>query len=117
MTVKQLTEHHLEFLSLMGGYIGSSESTLVKMPHCWKSHVVAHVFSIRVENSCVEPMIIWFHQKPADLDHQQSTVFSKWISPGFKVIKLEFILRLKIKHNDWLLADTCPQAAYHCALL
>ena len=24
---------------------------------------------------------------------------------------LEFILRLKIKHNDWLLADTCPQAA------
>ena len=40
-----LTEHHLEFLSLKGGYIGnigSSESTLVEMPHCWKSHVVAH---------------------------------------------------------------------------
>ena len=30
--------------------------------------------------------------------------------------KLEFILKLKIKHNDWLLADTCPQAAIHCAL-
>ena len=30
--------------------------------------------------------------------------------------KLEFILRLKIKHNDWLFADTCPQAANHCAL-
>ena len=28
---------------------------------------------------------------------------------GLKVIKLEFILRLKIKHNYWLLADTCPQ--------
>ena len=28
---------------------------------------------------------------------------------GLKVIKLEFILRLKIKHNVWLLADTCPQ--------
>ena len=28
--------------------------------------------------------------------------------PGFEVIKLEFILRLKIKRNDWLLAD-CPQ--------
>ena len=25
-------------------------------------------------------------------------------------------LRLKIKLNDWLLADTCPQAANHCAL-
>ena len=29
--VKLLTEHHLEFLSLKGGYRGSSESTLVKM--------------------------------------------------------------------------------------
>ena len=26
--------------------------------------------------------------------------------PGLEVIKLEFILKLKIKHNDWLLADT-----------
>ena len=37
-------------------------------------------------------------------------------TPGFEVIKLEFILRLKIKRNDWLLADTCPQAANHCTL-
>ena len=29
MTVKLLTEHHLEFLSLDGGCTGSSESTLV----------------------------------------------------------------------------------------
>ena len=42
MTVKLLTEHHLEFLSLTGGCTGSYESTLVKMPHCWKSHVKAH---------------------------------------------------------------------------
>ena len=44
MTVQLLTEHHLEFLSLKGGCTGSSESTLVKMPHCWKSHVVAQMF-------------------------------------------------------------------------
>ena len=43
MTVKLLTEHHLEHLSLTGGCIGWSESTLVKMPHCWKSHVAAHI--------------------------------------------------------------------------
>ena len=43
MTVKLLTEHHLEFLSLKGDCTGSSESTLAKMPHCWKSHVVAHI--------------------------------------------------------------------------
>ena len=41
MSVKLLTEHHLEFLSLKGGCTGSSESIHVKMPHCWKSHVVA----------------------------------------------------------------------------
>ena len=40
-SVKVLTEQHLEFLSLKGDCTGSSESTLVKMPHCWKSHVVA----------------------------------------------------------------------------
>ena len=42
MTVKLLAEHHLEFLSLKGGCKGSSESTLVKVPHCWKSHVLIH---------------------------------------------------------------------------
>ena len=42
MSVKLLTEHHLEFLNFKGGCTGSSESTLVKMPHCWKSHVAAH---------------------------------------------------------------------------
>ena len=41
MTVKILTEYYLEFLCLNGGCTGSSEYTLVKMPHCWKSHVVA----------------------------------------------------------------------------
>ena len=33
MTVKLLTELHLEFLSLTGGCTGSSESTHDKMPH------------------------------------------------------------------------------------
>ena len=43
MTVKLLTEQHLEFLSLKGGCAGWSKSTLVKMPHCWKSHVTAQL--------------------------------------------------------------------------
>ena len=41
MIVKLLTEYHLEFLSLKGGCTGSSESTLVKMSNCWKSHALA----------------------------------------------------------------------------
>ena len=43
MIVKLLTKHHLEFLSLKGGCRGSFESTHVKMPHCWKSHALAHI--------------------------------------------------------------------------
>ena len=63
MTVKLMTEHHLEFLSLKGGSTGSSESTLAKMPHCWKSHVTAqiknkdlnrpeHDILVRIANAC-----------------------------------------------------------------
>ena len=34
MSVKLLTEHKFEHLSLKGGCTDTSESTLVKMPHC-----------------------------------------------------------------------------------
>ena len=44
MIVKLLNEHYLEFLCLTGGYIGSSESTLVIIPHCWKSRVKAQIY-------------------------------------------------------------------------
>ena len=50
MIVKPLTEHHLEFLSFKGGCKGSSKPTYVKMPHCWKSHAIAHMV-IDVGNS------------------------------------------------------------------
>ena len=43
MSVKLLTEQRSEFLSLKGCCKGLSESTLVKIPHCWKSHVTAHL--------------------------------------------------------------------------
>ena len=43
MIVKLLTEHNLEFLTLKGDCRGSSESTLVKMSNCWKSHALAHL--------------------------------------------------------------------------
>ena len=40
----------------------------------------------------------------------------KLLSTGLEVIKFEYILKIKIKHNDWLLADTCLQAVNHCTL-
>ena len=42
MSVKLLSEHNLEFLRLKEGCTFSLESTLVKIPHCWKSRVGAH---------------------------------------------------------------------------
>ena len=54
MSVKLLTEHHSEFLSLKGGCTCSSESILVKMPLCWKSHVTAQFFFfVSVSESCI----------------------------------------------------------------
>ena len=54
LSVKLLIEHHLKFLSLKGGCIGSSEPTLVIMPHCWKSHVTAHM---RFDTLHAEPFV------------------------------------------------------------
>ena len=48
MTVKLLTKHHSESLSLKGGCTGSSESIHVKVPHFWKSHVAAHIMITEV---------------------------------------------------------------------
>ena len=44
MSVKLLIERHLQLLSLQGGCTGSSESTLVKIPHWRKSRVTAQMF-------------------------------------------------------------------------
>ena len=60
MSVKLLTEHNLELLSLKGGCTDSSESALVKVSHCWKSRVTAQIFSsdvkiaIRRPNACIK---------------------------------------------------------------
>ena len=58
MIVKLPTEHYLEFLSLKGGCRALSESTLVKMSNCWKSHATAHFFhfSPTVTKASVRPI-------------------------------------------------------------
>ena len=48
MRVKLLTEHLLEFISLKGNCTGSSESTLVKMPHCCGSYCLPRVATIYI---------------------------------------------------------------------
>ena len=55
MSVKLLTVVHLEILRLKGSCTDSSESTLVKMPHCWKSHVMAHFISLHLPITSIWP--------------------------------------------------------------
>ena len=72
MIVKLLTEQHLEFLSLKGGCTGSSESTLVKMPHCWNSHVAAHLgFVVRFLIACSVQFCDTFAEHQMGLDATQ----------------------------------------------
>ena len=81
MTVKLLTEHQLEFLSLTEGCTGSSESTLVKMPHCLKSCVAAHLHlnvgaTIRQENNIAQTDIAQTsdHTVPITVSDDSSTL-------------------------------------------
>ena len=53
MTVKLLTEHHLEGLSLKGGCRGSSEFTYVNMPYFWKPHALALFMLFNIDVSDV----------------------------------------------------------------
>ena len=53
-----MAENNLEFLSLKGGCTGSSESTHVNIPHCWKSHVAAHML---LSVQCNAVMHVAFH--------------------------------------------------------
>ena len=69
MSIKLLNEYHLEFLSLKGGCTGSSESTFVKMPNCWKSHVAAQIpYLLNNQRSkttiCVEIYSKFVHSHP-----------------------------------------------------
>ena len=59
MNVKLPTEPHLGYLSLKRGCTGSSDSTLVKMPHCWKSRITAQL-GLTVQ-TVMPPFEITFH--------------------------------------------------------
>ena len=82
MNIKILTEHHLEFLSLNGGCTGSSESTLVKIPHCWKSYVGVHEVSEISENVLISGD---FDYK--DINLENLTTIHSEIQPEYKFIE------------------------------
>ena len=86
MSVKLLTEHLLEVLNLTGGCTGSSESTIVKMPHCGKSHVTAQIINtIKNElfTALIASVLLCCHSsRKCTTLHQEMQIF------GPEVIKL-----------------------------
>ena len=84
MIVKLLTEHHLEFLSLKGGSIGSSQSILVKISNCWKSHVAAHI-SFFVYT--VSLMVHLIGSQLKGVDNQYFLPKSIWYTPPISTMK------------------------------
>ena len=89
MTVKLLTEQHLDVLSLKAGCTGLSESTLVKMPHCWESHVTAQLYYLASVGLC-------------KLMYTETFFYLKWFSPCF--VKRGFIFA------PTLLANKCSMS-------
>ena len=75
MSVKLLTKHHLELLSLKGGCPGSSESTHVKMPHCWKSHALAHLFQMSGDLAKQRTLCKWTLDKGLKQSILDGTIF------------------------------------------
>ena len=85
MSVKLLTENHLEFLSLKGGCRGFPESTIVKMSNCWKSHATAQLML---------PMRLYKGNK-CFIENIDSVANAYHATPGFNIFcKLFWLLRL-----------------------
>ena len=63
MIVKLLAENYSEFLSLTGGCRGLTESTIVKMSNCWKSHVLAQIWLSHSsdEAKIIEILLYYLH--------------------------------------------------------
>ena len=69
--LKLPNEHLLEVLSLKRGRAGSSESTLVKMSNCWKSHSTTQMSSFPM-TKIVDWDVKHQHKQTKQIDVNQS---------------------------------------------
>ena len=85
--------------------------TFIKLPFVIKTFVLSifewpfytgfTVFRLQVSM----PRKCHYHRPTQGTVHASKNVAVKVKQPGLAVIKLDFILKLKIKRNDWLLVD------------
>ena len=112
MTVQHLAEQHLEFLRLTGGCACSSESVHVKMPHCLKSHVTAHIVSTF---RCIEEQRrVTFCQVDVSKwrDYVTNCFFSYCVFAqpfvNYLLLKLKTLLQEKLRFRDHKPPITSP---------
>ena len=105
MIVKLMTEHHLEFLSLKGGCTGSSDSTNVKMRHCWKSHALAQLFSVMLGTDEERGIKKW---RKLDITGLSMN------SEAMKTYDLPLIQKYLNKGNFWSYLPFCPSFSMKC---
>ena len=88
----------MEFLSLKGGCTGSSESTLVKMPHGWKSHVRTHYN--------------YFMKKYCNQSNKKTVcvTFSKILYPLSEIIHASIFFRENVSFAQ-ILSEIVPPSA------
>ena len=72
----------MEFLSLTGGCTGSPESIHVKMPHCWKSHVTAHISYTGVAGIVIPVQCGKKKQDALDILEEFDTFMEVYLSTG-----------------------------------
>ena len=122
MSVNLLTEHHLEFLSLKGGCRGSSESTHVKKPHCWKSHALAHI-KVFIDTAYLSFQFLSSYQKALVHVCQKNYIafpFQGWFSKNFafKVPLDSYHLAHPINHeNCWFFIIFQDQSTFSRAIV
>ena len=86
MSVKLLTEQNLESLSIKEGCTGLSESTLVKLPHCLKSHVAAHLYLNNLDRvSAKGPSVTYIHKSGQYFFDKKSFYFFPFLFHGNQI--------------------------------
>ena len=100
MSVELLTEHHLVFLSLTEGCRGLSESTHLKMSHCRKSHVAAHILGQKINAACKTYIVYGgsFTHLSQTICHSlraDSWIMSSWGCPSYHCHRTKLIHQFK----------------------
>ena len=95
--------------------IGRDRSTTAtrQLEHNWSKSTSSLFISKMIAKLHRKQRTTKQNQDPTQNFHKQWGQQQTLRRPGLKVIKLQYSLKLKIQCNDWLLADTCPQAANH----